>query len=124
MGGLAAVPLDGVEKRQGSTVMHQSRAQADSPQRSGAYFVPAALKILFREIPGHLLEDLVTIVLPRRLQDSVAGAHVVHQEIAIRVQCEGPERGWNRKRATVDFCSCRSGGQCLDVASRTANFFE
>src|SRR2546430_2462794 len=40
------------------------------------------------------------------------------------MQRERSERGWNRKRSTVDFCSCRSGGQCLDMASRTADFIE
>src|SRR6266446_1580695 len=117
VGSLAAVPRDGFEKRQGGTVMHQSRTQTNSPQRSGANLVSAALKILFREIAGHLLKDPVPVVLASGLQDSVAGTHVVHQEISIGVQREGSERGWNRKRSAVDFCSCRSGDQCLEVAS-------
>jgi hypothetical protein len=85
---------------------------------SGANLIPAALEVLFRKISGHLLEDLVSIVLASGLQDSVAGTYVVHQETSVRVQREGR---WNRKRAAVDFCSYRSRGQCLDVASRTAD---
>src|SRR5437899_7766759 len=118
------MPRDGFKKRQGGTVMHQSRTQTNSPQRSGAYLVPAALKILFRQIAGHLLKDSLPVVLASGLQDSVAGTHVVHQEISIGVQREGSERGWNRKRSAVDFCSCRSGGQCLDMASRTSDLVE
>src|SRR5271166_3454284 len=97
--GFAAVPRDGFKKRQGSTVMHQSWPQTDSPQRSRAYLVPAALKILFREIAGHLLEDSVPVVLASGLQDSVAGAHVVHEEVAVRMQGDGAERGRNREGA-------------------------
>src|ERR1700747_1872420 len=99
MGGLAAVPCDGFKKSQGGTVMHQSRTQTNSPQGSGTYLISAALEVLFRKISGHLLEDLVSIVLASGLQDSVAGSYVVHQEISIRMQCEGSERGWDRKRA-------------------------
>jgi hypothetical protein len=58
------------------------------------------------------------------LQDSIAGTHVVHEEISIRMQREGSERRYNRKHAAVDFCSGGSSGQCLDVASRTADFVE
>src|ERR1700730_4447408 len=104
--------------------MHQSRTQADSPQRRGADLVAAALKILFREVAGHLLEDAVTVMLANGLQDSVAGAHVVHEEISERMQGDGAKCGRNRERATVDFCSCGSGGQCFDVASRTADLVE
>src|ERR1043166_2496307 len=88
LAGLAAVSRDGFEKCYGSAVMHQTRAQSDSPQRSSTNLVPAALEVLFREITGHLLEDLVSIVLARGLQDSVPGAHIVHQEIPVRVQGE------------------------------------
>lgn len=104
--------------------MHQSRTQADSPERSGTNFVPAALEILLGEIRGHLLEDLVSIVLASGLQDSVAGAHVVHQEIAVRVKGNGAERGGNRKRSTINFCSRGRTRQCFDVARCTADFVE
>src|SRR4030095_13498847 len=102
--------------------MHQARTQADSPERSGAYLIPAALEILFRKVPGHLLEDLMSIVLARSLQDSVAGAHIVHQEIAVRVQGDGAERGGNRKRSAIDLCSRGSGGKCFGMADCTADF--
>src|ERR1700747_384922 len=102
--------------------MHQSWTQADSPQGSRAHLVAAAFKILFREIPGHALEDLMTIVLASSLQYSVAGAYVVHQEVSIGMQCQGSERRRNAKCTTVDLCSRRSCSQRLDVTSRTANF--
>src|SRR5215469_1474753 len=47
---LASMPQDRVAKCQGCAIVHQSRTQADSPQRCGAYFVPTALEILFRQI--------------------------------------------------------------------------
>src|SRR5215470_4915026 len=66
---LAAVPPDCVEKGQRPAVVHQSWPQADSPQRRRADLVSAALEILFREIPGHLLQDFPSVVLGRSLQD-------------------------------------------------------
>ena len=88
--------------------MHQSWTQADAPQRSGANLVTTALKILFSKVTGHSLEDLVTVVFARGLQDTVAGAHIVHQEIAIRVQGDRAQRGGNGKRAAINFCSQRA----------------
>src|SRR5690348_7407560 len=64
------------------------------------------------------------IVLARGLQDSVAGSHIVHQEIAVWVKGDGAERGGNRKRAAIDLCSRWSGGYCFDVADRTTDFAE
>ena len=78
VGGLAAVTVNRVEKRQRSPVMHQSRTQANSPQRRGANLVSAALKVLLRQISGHLLEDSASIVLRRGLEDAVTCAYVVH----------------------------------------------
>src|SRR6266853_4884284 len=98
MGCLATMPQDRVAKCQGFAIVHQSRTQADSPQRGGAYFVPTALEVLFRKIPRHHLKNFVPVVLPGRLQDSVAGTDVMHQEISIRMKSDGPKRGWNRER--------------------------
>src|SRR5215469_391013 len=55
------------------------------------------------------------------LKDSVAGAHVVHQEIAVRVQSNGAKRSGNREGSAVNLCSCGSSGQRLDVTGRTPN---
>jgi len=46
VGSLAAVAYDGVEKCERGAIMHQSWAQSDAPQRSGADLVPTTLKIL------------------------------------------------------------------------------
>src|SRR5439155_21094346 len=99
VGGLAAVPRDGFEQRQGGPVMHQSRTQTNSPQRRGSYLVPAALKILFGEIAGQLLKDYLPVVPAGGEQDSVTGAQIVQYEIAIGMQRERSDRGWHRKRS-------------------------
>src|ERR1700720_1582605 len=104
--------------------MHQSWAQSDSPQRSGADFVPTTLKILLRQVPRHFSKDLVTIVLAGGLQDSVARAHVVHQEIAVRIKGHGAEGRWNREGAAVDLGSRGSGGHCLDVTRCTTDLLK
>src|SRR4029077_5832145 len=104
--------------------MHQSWAQSDSPQRSGTDLVPTTLKILLRQIPGHFSEDLVAIVLAGGLQDSVARAHVVHQEIAVGIKGHGAEGRWNREGAAVDLGSRGSGGHCLDVTRCTPDLLE
>src|SRR5712664_998720 len=107
---------DGFEESERGAVVHQAGAQADSPQRGGADFVAAALKILFREVRGHRLEDAMAVVLARGLQDAVAGADVVHQEISVRMQSNGSERGRNCVRAAIDFSSGGGGGERFDVA--------
>lgn len=121
---LAAVAGDGVQKCQRGTVVHQSRSQADSPQRSGAYLVAGALEILFREIVGHLLEDLVTVVFASGLQDSVASVDVVHEEVAPRMKGDGAERGWNAESAAIDLGSRGSGGQCCDMAGHATDLLK
>src|SRR5208282_647929 len=50
VGCLTAVAQDGVTKRQGGAIVHQSRTQADSPQGGGAYFVSAVFEILLRKM--------------------------------------------------------------------------
>lgn len=65
LSGFAAMPCDGFEKREGGTVMHQSRKQTNSPQRSGTYLIPAALEVLFRKISGHLNSGRFRHYLPR-----------------------------------------------------------
>src|SRR6266478_480892 len=99
---LATMTQDRLAKSHGLAIVHQSRAQTDSPQRSGAYFVATAFEVLFRKISRHHLEDFVPVVLPGRLQDAVASTDVVHQEIPIRVKCYRPERDWDRICSPVD----------------------
>src|SRR5258708_34028170 len=87
---------DGVEEGDGRAVVHQARTQADSPQGSGANLVAAALEVLFGEIIRHLAEDLATVVFGHGLQDSVAGAGIVHEEIAVGRRGGGAARGGDR----------------------------
>jgi hypothetical protein len=114
MGCFAAMPQDGIAKRQRCSVVHHSRTQANSPQRGSAYFVPAALEILFRKIPGHHLKDFVPVVLSGGRQDSVACTDVVHQEIPVGMKGDGPQRGWDRERSSIDLGS----GGALSVLQR------
>jgi hypothetical protein len=46
----AGVAQYGVPKRHRSSIVHQSRTQAHSPQRRRADLIPAALKVLFRHV--------------------------------------------------------------------------
>src|SRR5215467_3338862 len=103
--------------------MHQSWTQADSPQWCSANLVPATFKVLLREISRHLPENLVPIVFARGLQDSVACAYVVHEEIAPGMNRLGTECRWNRKSSPVDLCSRRCSPQRLDMARDTADLF-
>src|SRR5438309_2316932 len=111
----AAMAGDGVEERDRRAVVHQTRTQADSPQGSGANLVAAALKVLFGEVIRHLTEDLATVVFGHGLQDSVAGADVVHEEIAVGIRGDGAKSGGNRVSSTVDLCSGRSAGEGWDM---------
>src|SRR3989440_9479879 len=115
---------DGVEEGDGRAVVHQARTQADSPQGSGANLVAAALEVLFGEIIRHLTEDLATIVFGHGLQDSIAGADVVHEEIAVRIRGDGAERGWNCVSSAVDLCTGRSAGEGWDMADGASDFVE
>ena len=45
------VPQDRVAKRQGCAVVHQSRTQADSPERRGSYFASTALVLKAQRKP-------------------------------------------------------------------------
>jgi len=66
----------------------------------------------------------MAVVLARGLQDSVSGADVVHQEIAIGMQGDGSERGRNGVSAAIDFGSGGGGGERLYVARGAAHLFE
>lgn len=66
----------------------------------------------------------MAVVLARGLQDSVAGADVVHEEISVGMQGDGSKRGRNCVRATIDFGSGGSSGERFDVASRATDLVE
>src|SRR5262249_55599157 len=46
LGSFPSVASDSVRKSERSAIVHQTRSQADSPERSGADFVAAALEVL------------------------------------------------------------------------------
>src|SRR5260370_17838092 len=106
--GFAAVPYDGVMKGERSSVVHQPRPQADSPERRGAYLVATALKVLFREILRHHFKDFVAALLAGCLQDSGPGPDVMNYEVPPGVECDVPERGVERKCSAFDPVCVRS----------------
>ena len=114
---------NGVAKRHRCAVVHQSRAQAHSPQRRGADLVPAAQSPVS---PYNLtsVEKLSSRSAPESPADAVARAHIVHQEVPIWMERDGAKRGGNRERSAIDFCSGRSGNHGLGVARRTTNLLE
>ncbi len=63
-------------------------------------------------------------MLGHRLDDAIASADVVEQEIAVGVEGDATECIGNGESAAVDFCSGRSSGQRGDVAGGAANFVE
>src|SRR5580692_9128052 len=104
--------------------MHQSRTQTDSPQRCSADLVAAAFEVLLRQITRHHLKNLLAVVLRNRLQNSVARANVMHQEVSVRMKCDRAECGRNRERSTIDFRSSWSGRHVLGVASLAPDLLE
>src|SRR5256885_996740 len=122
--GFSAMAGDGVEEGDGRAVVHQARTQADSPQGSGANLVAATLEASLGEIVRHLAEDLATVVFGRGLQDSVAGADVVHEVIAVGVRDDGAECGWNCVSSAVDLCTGGSAGEGWDMADGASDFVE
>ena len=63
-------------------------------------------------------------MLRNGLQDSIPRAHIVHQEIPIRMKGDGAKRCRDRERSAIDFCSGGSGGHVLGVASRATDLPE
>src|ERR1700757_4331398 len=63
-------------------------------------------------------------MLRNRLQDHVARTHVVHQETAVRMEYDRPQRGGDCECATVDLRSSWSGGQGFHVAGRATDLIE
>src|SRR5258708_175361 len=91
----AAMAENGVEKGVGSAVMHETRVQADTPERSGADFVGGIVEFGNGEVsPGDAIHVLA-VMLGHGLNDAVAGADVVEQEVAVGVKLLGSEGGIN-----------------------------
>src|SRR3977135_4164217 len=63
-------------------------------------------------------------MLARALQDTVSGAHIVHQEIAVWVPSDGAWSSGNGKRATIDLCSRGRSGQRFNMTGSTTDFLE
>src|ERR1700683_3557160 len=101
----ACVAQNGIAKSHRSAVVHQSRTQAHAPQRRGADPIAAAFKVLFRHIVRPQSKNSFSVLFRNRLQNSVASANIVHQKIPVRMECDGAERGRNRERSAINFCS-------------------
>jgi hypothetical protein len=89
--GFAAMALDGVVKGGGPAVVEQLRAGAHSPERRGAQFAPG--------------------FLTAGLDDAVAGAYVMEQEVTVRVNDFIAELVGNDKRARSYGCSGWGGNE-------------
>ena len=122
--GFAMMTEDGVKQRDGSAVVHQTRVQADTPERSSADFIGGTVESGNGEIfPGDPVHVLA-VMLGHRLDDAVASADVVEQEVAVRMKLLFTECGGDGRRAAVDAGACGSSGQGLNVAGNTANGVE
>src|SRR5258707_13458190 len=82
--GFAMVTEDSVKERDGSAVVHQTRVQADTPERSSADFVGGAGEFGDGELfPGDQAHVLA-LMLGHGLDNAVASAADVGEEAAVR----------------------------------------
>src|SRR5713226_7037553 len=120
----AMVAEDGVEKRNGSAVVHETRVQADAPERSGADFVGSVVEFGDGEVfPGNLIH-VFAVMLGHGLDDAVACADIVEKEVAVGMKLLVAQRRGNRKSTAVDLCAGGGGHERLDVANIAAHFVE
>src|SRR6266436_69149 len=99
MGSFAAMAEDGVEKGDGSTIVHQAGVQADTPERSGADFVSGVVEFRDGEIfPGGLVHPLA-VMLQHGHDDTIAGANIVEEELTVGMKLLLTERGRDGKSA-------------------------
>src|SRR5438445_4605265 len=99
------MPENGVEKGDGGAVMHQPGMHTHAPKRRGADFVGCAFVCGYREIsPADLVHPLA-VVFSHGLNNAVACAHVVKQEVAVGMKLLPPESIGNGEGATVDLCA-------------------
>src|SRR5438876_699128 len=119
--GFAVVAEDGVEKRDGSAIVHETRVHAHTPERGGTEFIAGVVEFGDGEVfPGGLVHPLA-IVLQHGHDDAVAGADVVEEEVAIGMKLLSPQRRSEGVSAAVDSCSGRSSRERLDVTNIAAN---
>src|SRR5215469_11139166 len=104
--------------------MHESRAQANAPERCGPDLVARALEVLPTQVIRHHLVHAAPVVFASRLQDAVSSPDVVHEKIAERMERDGSERGGNRIRSAVDPGAAGRGGPRFDVALRASDSLE
>src|SRR6266702_3670306 len=122
--GLAVVTEDSVKERDGSAVVHETRMHADTPERSGADFVGGVVKFGNGEVfPGDLVH-LFAVMLGHGLNDAVAGANIVKQEVAVGMKLLSAEGGRDGEGAAIEVCAGGSGRKRLNVAGITAHFVE
>ena len=98
--------------------------QAEAPKRCGADFVRGVLEFRDGEISPGGLVYVLAVVLGHGLNDAIAGADIVKQEVTIRVKLLVPERRRDGEGPAIDFCSDSSGGQRLDVTNIAAYLVE
>ncbi len=89
----AAVTQDGVKDRDGSAIVHETRMHANTPERSGADFVGRVVVFGDGEILPSDLVHLFAVMLGHGLNDAVAGANIVKQEVAVGMKLLSAEGG-------------------------------
>jgi len=115
---------DGIEKRYGIAVVHETRVQADAPKRGGADFIGGVVVFGDGEAsPGDRVHVLA-VVLQHSSDDAVAGADIVEQKVAVGMKLLFPERRWDGEGAAVDLRAGRSSRERLDVTNIAADLFE
>src|SRR6266487_5533857 len=120
----AAVTEDGVKERDGSAVVHETRMHAHTPERSGADFVGRVVEFGNGKVFPSDLVHLFAVMLGHGLNDAVAGANIVKQEVAVGMKLLSAEGGRNGERAAVEICASRSGRERLNVTGIAAHFVE
>src|SRR5206468_7300820 len=103
-GRFAGVPLNRSVEGQRGAVVHVAIVRPHAPQRLGAQLVARRGSAV--------------------LDDAVAGADVVQQEVAVRVDDLVAERRGNRQRAPVDAGAHRRGRDRRDVTDGAADRVE
>src|SRR6266568_5336508 len=120
----AAVAEDGVEERYGSAVVHETRMHAHTPERSGADFVGRVVEFGNGKVFPSDLVHLFAVMLGHGLNDAVAGANIVKQEVAVGMKLLSAEGGRDGEGAAVEVCADRSGRERLNVAGIATHFVE
>src|SRR5216683_5095145 len=97
---------------------------ADTPERSGTDFVGGVVEFGNGEVFPSDLVHLFAVMLGHGLNDAVAGANIVKQEVAVGMKLLSTEGGRNGEGAAVEVRAGRSGRECLNVAGIAAHFVE